>query len=107
MNDSLRRGYEEDELDFSSLRVAKDYKQALGELMLVLFPANCYMVNRNHYIIIDTELLYKCQRHLGKAQFSFGNVNDGSQLTKYKSIMVRILQKLFCICARPVFFNEK
>ncbi len=78
MNDSLRRGYENDELDFSSLRVAEDYNKALGELMLAPFPANCYMVNRNRYVIDDAGLLYKCQRHLGKAQFSCGNVKDGA-----------------------------
>ena len=76
----------DDELEFDSLRVTKDYNRALGELMLAPFPANCYMVNKNRYVIDDAGLLYKCQRHLGKAQFSCGNVKDGpvfNEIYKY------------------------
>ena len=77
MDDSLKRGYENDELNFSALRVSEDYNPALGELMLAPFPAPCFMVNRNRYVIDDAGLLYKCQKHLGKSQFSCGNVFTG------------------------------
>lgn len=53
LDDSLKRGYENDELNFSALRVSEDYNPALGELMLAPFPAPCFMVNRNRYVIDD------------------------------------------------------
>lgn len=77
LDDSLRNGYENDELNLASLRVSEDYNPALGELMLAPFPANCFMVNKNRYVIDDAGLLYKCQKHLGKPQYSCGNVEDG------------------------------
>ncbi len=77
LNDSLANGYENDELNFASLKVSKDYNPALGELMLAPFPANCFMVNKNRYVIDDSGLLYKCQKHLGKPQYSCGNVRNG------------------------------
>ena len=77
LDDSLKRGYENEELNFSALRVSEDYNPALGELMLAPFPAPCFMVNRNRYVIDDAGLLYKCQKHLGKSQFSCGNVFTG------------------------------
>ena len=40
LDDSLKRGYENDELNFSALRVSEDYNKALGELMLAPFPAS-------------------------------------------------------------------
>ncbi len=77
LDDSLKRGYENDELNFSALRVSEDYNPALGELMLAPFPAPCFMVNKHRYVIDDAGLLYKCQKHLGKSDFSCGNVFDG------------------------------
>lgn len=77
LDDSLKNGYENDELNFASLKVSEDYNPALGELMLAPFPANCFMVNKDRYVIDDAGLLYKCQKHLGKPQFSCGNVKDG------------------------------
>jgi len=77
LDDSLRRGYENEELNFSALRVSEDYNPALGNLMLAPFPANCFMVNRDRYVIDDTGKLYKCQKHLGKAEFSCGDVFTG------------------------------
>ena len=77
LDDSLKNGYENDELNFASLRVSEEYNPALGELMLAPFPANCFMVNKNRYVIDDAGLLYKCQKHLGKPEFSCGNVTDG------------------------------
>lgn len=77
LGDSLKNGYENDELNFASLRVSENYNPALGELMLAPFPANCFMVNKNRYVIDDAGLLYKCQKHLGKPKYSCGNVKDG------------------------------
>lgn len=77
LDDSLKRGYENDELNFSALRVSDEYNKALGELMLAPFPASCYMVNKDRYVIDDKGLLYKCQKHLGKEKYSCGNVFDG------------------------------
>jgi radical SAM protein with 4Fe4S-binding SPASM domain len=77
LDDSLKNGYENDELNFASLKVSEEYNPALGELMLAPFPANCFMVNKDRYVIDDAGLLYKCQKHLGKPQFSCGNVKDG------------------------------
>lgn len=77
LNDSLQCGYENDELNFSELRVSEHYNPALGELMLAPFPANCYMVNMHRYVIDDAGYLYKCQKHLGKPQFSCGDVFTG------------------------------
>ena len=77
LDDSLKRGYENDELNFSALRVSEDYNKALGELMLAPFPASCYMVNKDRFVIDDKGYIYKCQKHLGKQQFSCGNVFDG------------------------------
>lgn len=77
LDDSLKRGYENDELNFSALRVSDEYNKALGELMLAPFPASCYMVNKDRFVIDDKGYLYKCQKHLGKKQFSCGNVYDG------------------------------
>ena len=77
LDDSLKKGYENDELNFSALRVSEDYNKALGELMLAPFPASCYMVNKDRFVIDDKGFLYKCQKHLGKSQFNCGNVFDG------------------------------
>lgn len=77
LDDSLKRGYENDELNFSALRVSEDYNKALGELMLAPFPASCYMVNKDRFVIDDKGYIYKCQKHLGKRQFSCGNVYEG------------------------------
>lgn len=77
LDDSLRKGYENDELNFRSLRVSEDYNPALGNLMIAPFPANCFMVNRHRYVIDDTGKLYKCQKHLGKEKFSCGDVFSG------------------------------
>ncbi|MBE6734044.1 MAG: radical SAM protein [Ruminococcaceae bacterium] len=77
LEDSLMNGYENEELNFASLKVSEDYNPALGELMLAPFPANCFMVNKDRYVIDDAGLLYKCQKHLGKPQFSCGNVKEG------------------------------
>ena len=77
LDDSLKRGYENDELNFSALRVSEDYNKALGELMLAPFPASCYMVNKDRFVIDDKGYLYKCQKHLGKSQYNCGNVFDG------------------------------
>lgn len=77
LDDSLKRGYENDELNFSALRVSNEYNKALGELMLAPFPASCYMVNKDRFVIDDKGYLYKCQKHLGKKQFSCGTVYDG------------------------------
>ena len=77
LDDSLKKGYENDELNFSALRVSEEYNKALGELMLAPFPASCYMVNKDRFVIDDKGLLYKCQKHLGKSQFNCGNVFDG------------------------------
>ena len=77
LDDSLKRGYENDELNFSALRVSEDYNKALGELMLAPFPASCYMVNKDRFVIDDKGYVYKCQKHLGKKQFSCGDVFDG------------------------------
>lgn len=79
LEDSLKNGYENDELNFASLKVSEDYNPALGELMLAPFPASCFMVNKDRYVIDDAGLLYKCQKHLGKPQFSCGNVIDGPE----------------------------
>lgn len=79
LEDSLRNGYENDELNLASMRVSEEYNPALGELMLAPFPANCFMVNKNRYVIDDAGLLYKCQKHLGKPEFSCGNVVDGPE----------------------------
>ncbi|MFZ1780514.1 MAG: radical SAM protein [Enterococcus aquimarinus] len=73
---SLKRGYENDELNFAALRVSEDYNKALGELMLSPFPAPCFMVNKDRYVIDDAGNLYKCQKHLGKEQFRCGTVFD-------------------------------
>ena len=77
LDDSLRRGYENDELNLASLKVSENYNPALGELMLAPFPANCFMVNKNRYVIDDRGYLYKCQKHLGKIKFNCGNVVTG------------------------------
>ena len=77
LDKSLSNGYENDELNFASLKVSEDYNPALGELMLAPFPANCFMVNKDRYVIDDEGLLYKCQKHLGKSDFSCGNVFEG------------------------------
>ena len=77
LNDSLKRGYENDELNFSALKVSKNYNKALGELMLAPFPASCYMVNKDRFVIDDKGYIYKCQKHLGKNQFSCGDVFNG------------------------------
>lgn len=58
LDDSLKKGYENDELNFSALRVSEDYNPALRKLMLVPFPAPCFMVNKNRYVIDDACLLY-------------------------------------------------
>lgn len=79
LDESLKNGYENDELNFASLRVSENYNAALGELMLAPFPANCFMVNKDRYIIDDTGLLYKCQKHLGNKNYSCGNVKDGAK----------------------------
>ena len=47
--------------------------------MLAPFPAPCLMTNRWRYVIDDRGLLYKCQKHLGKASFSCGDVFSGVQ----------------------------
>ena len=47
---SLERGYENDEINFRDLMASEDYNVALGELMIVPFPAPCYMVNKNKYV---------------------------------------------------------
>ena len=77
LDDSLKRGYENDELNFSALRVSEDYNPALGELMIAPFPAPCFMVNKNRYVIDDAGLLYKCPKHLGKPKYSCGSVFEG------------------------------
>lgn len=77
LDDSLKKGYENDELNFSALRVSEDYNKALGELMLAPFPASCYMVNKDRFVIDDKGYLYKCQKHLGKSRFNCGNVFEG------------------------------
>ena len=77
LSDSLEHGYENDELNLASLRVSEDYNPYLGELMLAPFPANCFMVNKNRYVIDDAGRLYKCQKHLGKPEFSCGDVFSG------------------------------
>ncbi len=74
---SLKNGYENDELNFASLKVSEEYNVALGELMLSPFPANCFMVNKDRYVIDNEGLLYKCQKHLGKHEFSCGDVFNG------------------------------
>lgn len=75
LDDSAKHGYENDELNFSSLRVSKDYNKALGEFMLAPFPASCFMVNKYRFVIDDVGHLYKCQKHLGKEQYRCGNVH--------------------------------
>ena len=80
---SLDYGYENDELNFSALRVSEDYNIALGEYMLAPFPAACFMVNKNRYAIDDKGYLYKCQKHLGKSEFNCGDVKNG---IKYNDI---------------------
>jgi len=77
LSDSLENGYENDELNLASLKVSEDYNPALGELMLAPFPANCFMVNKNRFVIDDAGKLYKCQKHLGKPEFSCGDVFTG------------------------------
>lgn len=77
LEDSLRNGYENDELNYAALKVSENYNPALGELMLAPFPANCFMVNKDRYVIDDAGLLYKCQKHLGKQEYNCGNVWDG------------------------------
>lgn len=47
LDDSLKHGYENDELNLAALKVSENYSPALGELMLAPFPANCFMVNKN------------------------------------------------------------
>lgn len=94
---SLNNGYENDELNFAALKVSKDYNPALGELMLSPFPANCFMVNKNRYVIDNTGRLYKCQKHLGKLEFSCGNVKDGPiQNDIYKHYVTEILHDEQC-----------
>lgn len=82
LDDSLKKGYENDELNFAALKVSEEYNKALGELMLAPFPASCYMVNKDRYVIDDQGLLYKCQKHLGKSDFNCGNVFDGVDKNK-------------------------
>ena len=82
LTDSLENGYENDELNLASLRVSDDYNPYLGELMLAPFPANCFMVNRNRFVIDDAGRLYKCQKHLGKPKFSCGDVFNGPSHNK-------------------------
>ena len=77
LEDSLHNGYENDELNFASLKVSEDYNPALGELMLAPFPANCFMVNKDRYVIDDAGFLYKCQKHLGKPKYNCGDVFGG------------------------------
>ncbi len=80
---SLERGYENDEINFRDLMASEDYNVALGELMIAPFPAPCYMVNKNKYVIDDKGYLYKCQRHLGHSNMNCGNVFDGIDKNKY------------------------
>ncbi|WP_080797824.1 radical SAM/SPASM domain-containing protein [Arabiibacter massiliensis] len=75
---SLDHGFENDELNFrTGVNVSEDYNAVLGELMLSPFPAPCFMVNKWRYAIDDQGLLYKCQKHLGKREYSCGNVFSG------------------------------
>lgn len=77
---SLDNGYRNDELDFrQGPNSSVEYNAALGALMLAPFPAPCLMTNRWRYVIDDRGLLYKCQKHLGKASFSCGDVFSGVQ----------------------------
>lgn len=75
---SLDNGYENDELNFrDGVNISGDYNAVLGELMLSPFPAPCYMTNKWRYVIDDQGKLYKCQKHLGKEEFSCGDVFSG------------------------------
>lgn len=75
---SLDNGYTNDELDFScGPNASPDYNATLGELMLAPFPAPCLMTNRWRFVIDDQGLLYKCQKHLGKVDYSCGDVFTG------------------------------
>lgn len=81
---SLDNGFENDELNFrAGVNVSSDYNAVLGELMLSPFPAPCFMVNKWRYAIDDRGLLYKCQKHLGKAEFSCGDVRSGIEENDY------------------------
>ena len=77
LSDSLKWGFEDDEINYRELAVSQDYDKALGELMLAPFPASCLMVNKNRFVIDHQGLLYKCQKHLGKSKFNCGDVFTG------------------------------
>ena len=75
---SLDNGFENEELNFrAGVNVSEDYNVVLGELMLSPFPAPCFMINKWRFAIDDRGFLYKCQKHLGKEEFSCGNVFSG------------------------------
>ena len=80
LDNSLKRGYENDELNFSALRVSNEYNKALGELMLAPFPASCFMVNKDRYVIDDKGYLYKCQKQLGRKEMNCGDVYSGVRI---------------------------
>lgn len=86
---SLDHGFENDELNFrAGVNVSKDYNAVLGELMLAPFPAPCFMVNKWRFVIDDRGLLYKCQKHLGKEEFSCGSVFSGIEKNTYYAYYV-------------------
>ena len=74
---SLDRGYENDELNFNMQKSSPNYNTLLGELMLSPFPASCFMVNKDRFVIDDKGNLYKCQKHLGQHEYNCGNVFEG------------------------------
>lgn len=77
---SLDNGFENDELNFrAGVNVSGDYNAVLGELMLSPFPAPCFMTNKWRFVIDDRGKLYKCQKHLGREEYSCGDVFSGVQ----------------------------
>lgn len=81
---SLDHGYENDELNYrDGVNISEDYNVALGELMLSPFPASCLMADRWRLVVDDQGILYKCQKHLGKPEYSCGDVFDGLEENAY------------------------
>lgn len=81
---SLDHGYENDELDFrDGVNISEDYNVALGELMLSPFPASCLMADKWRLVVDDQGILYKCQKHLGKPEYSCGDVFSGVMGNEY------------------------
>lgn len=75
-------GYINDEINYRDLKVTDDYYDELGQYMLAPFPANCYMINKDRFVIDDLGILYKCQKHLGRKEYSCGDVFSGPKRNK-------------------------